>query len=44
MSVELEPGDAQKALRLLEALDDLDDIQQVFTNATFPAEVEGVVA
>jgi YebC/PmpR family DNA-binding regulatory protein len=44
MSVELERGDVQKAIRLLEALDDLDDVQQVFTNAIFPAEVEGAVA
>jgi YebC/PmpR family DNA-binding regulatory protein len=44
MSVELEGSDVQKAIRLLEALDDLDDVQQVFTNAVFPAEVEGAVA
>jgi len=27
------------ALKLLEALEDLDDIQEVYTNASFPAEV-----
>lgn len=43
-NVELDGGDAQKTLRLLEALDDLEDIQHVYTNATFPAEVEEAVA
>jgi YebC/PmpR family DNA-binding regulatory protein len=43
-TVELDASDAQKTLRLMEALEDLDDIQQVFTNAGFPAEVEEAVA
>lgn len=41
-SVEVEGSQAQSALRLLEALEDLDDIQEVYTNASFPAEVRGV--
>ncbi|MBX6752660.1 MAG: YebC/PmpR family DNA-binding transcriptional regulator [Thermorudis peleae] len=38
-TVELEGAQAQSALKLLEALEDLDDIQEVYTNASFPAEV-----
>lgn len=38
-TVELEGSQAQTALKLLEALEDLDDIQEVYTNASFPAEV-----
>lgn len=37
--VKLEAEDARKVLRLLEALDDLDDIQAVHTNADIPDEV-----
>lgn len=43
-TLELDLGDAQKTIRLMDALEDLDDIQQVFTNAAFPAEVEEAVA
>jgi YebC/PmpR family DNA-binding regulatory protein len=43
-TVELDEKDAQKTIRLMEALEDLDDIQQVFTNAGFPADVEEAVA
>jgi YebC/PmpR family DNA-binding regulatory protein len=43
-TVEIAGGDAQTTLRLLEALDDLDDVQQVFTNAAFPEAVEEAVA
>jgi transcriptional/translational regulatory protein YebC/TACO1 len=43
-TVELDANDAQKTIRLMDALEDLDDIQQVFTNAGFPAEVEEAVA
>lgn len=32
--------DAEKVMRLLEALEDLDDVQEVFTNANFPEEEE----
>jgi YebC/PmpR family DNA-binding regulatory protein len=42
-TVELDANDAQKTIRLMDALEDLDDIQQVFTNAGFPAEVEEAV-
>jgi YebC/PmpR family DNA-binding regulatory protein len=44
VTVDVEAGDAQKTLRLLEALDDLDDVQEVFTNAAFPAEMSDAVA
>ena len=37
--VELEVSAAKQNLRLLERLDELDDVQQVYTNANFPAEV-----
>ncbi|MEX2426146.1 MAG: YebC/PmpR family DNA-binding transcriptional regulator [Thermomicrobiaceae bacterium] len=43
-TVELEEKDAQKTIRLMEALEELDDIQQVFTNAGFPSEIEEAVA
>ena len=31
---------AEKVLRLIDALDDLDDVQNVYSNAEFPADVE----
>ncbi len=37
--VDLEVSAAKQNLRLLERLDELDDVQQVYTNANFPAEV-----
>lgn len=37
--VRLGSGDAEKMLALLEALEDLDDVQHVFSNADFPDEV-----
>lgn len=40
-SVDVEGSQAQATLKLLEALEDLDDIQAVYTNANFPAEVTG---
>jgi YebC/PmpR family DNA-binding regulatory protein len=43
-TIELDASDAQKTIKLMDALEDLDDIQQVFTNAGFPAEVEEAVA
>ena len=43
-TIELDAADAQKTIKLMDALEDLDDIQQVFTNAGFPAEVEEAVA
>ncbi len=35
----LELDDAEKVLRLLERLEDLDDVQEVYSNADFPDEV-----
>lgn len=37
--VELELSDAEKVMRLVDMLDDLDDVQQVYTNADFSDEV-----
>ena len=37
--VELDVSSAKQNLRLLERLDELDDVQQVYTNANFPDEV-----
>ena len=30
--------DAEKVMRLIDALEELDDVQEVFTNASFPEE------
>jgi transcriptional/translational regulatory protein YebC/TACO1 len=30
--------DAEKVIRLIDALEELDDVQEVFTNASFPEE------
>lgn len=38
-TVDLEAEDAEKVLKLLDALEDLDDTQQVYVNANFPEEV-----
>ena len=38
-SVVLADGDAESALKLLEVLDELDDVQQVYSNADFPEEL-----
>ncbi len=38
-TVSLEQDDAQKVLRLVDALEDLDDVQNVYSNADIPAEV-----
>src|SRR5690606_27372356 len=40
-SVDVDGSQAQATLKLLEALEDLDDVQAVYTNANFPAEVTG---
>jgi YebC/PmpR family DNA-binding regulatory protein len=37
-TVDLEAEDAEKVLKLLDALEDLDDTQQVYVNANFPEE------
>jgi YebC/PmpR family DNA-binding regulatory protein len=39
VSIPLAGADAEKALRLLEALEELDDVQNVYTNADFPEEM-----
>ena len=36
---ELEGDDAQKVVSLVDALEEMDDVQDVFTNATFPEEM-----
>ena len=38
-SVELELSDAEKVMRLVDMLEDLDDVQNVYTNADFSEEV-----
>lgn len=38
-NTELEIDDAEKVMRLIDALEELDDVQEVFSNADFPAEV-----
>lgn len=37
-TVSLSGSEAEQALRLLDRLDDLDDVQRVYTNAEFPEE------
>jgi transcriptional/translational regulatory protein YebC/TACO1 len=39
VSVPVRGADAEKMLQLLEALEDLDDVQSVFSNADFPDEL-----
>ncbi|HED17673.1 MAG TPA: YebC/PmpR family DNA-binding transcriptional regulator [Gammaproteobacteria bacterium] len=39
MTVDLELDDAQKVMRLVDALEDLDDVQNVYSNADFSDEV-----
>lgn len=41
---ELDVETGEKVLRLLDALEDLDDVQNVFTNADFPEELSGTAA
>ena len=38
-TVTLDANDAKQTLRLLDSLEELDDIQRVFSNADFPDEV-----
>jgi transcriptional/translational regulatory protein YebC/TACO1 len=38
-TVPLEEKEAEQTLRLLERLEDLDDVQRVYSNADFPDEV-----
>jgi len=40
-SVALAAGDAESALKLLDVLDELDDVQQVYSNADFPDDLLG---
>ena len=37
--VELNDADAEKVMKLVDALEDLDDVQEVYTNADFPESV-----
>lgn len=37
--IELSPGDAEKVMRLIDAIEDLDDVVEVFSNADFPESV-----
>jgi transcriptional/translational regulatory protein YebC/TACO1 len=39
--VSLTGGDAERCIRLLEMLDALDDVQNVYTNAEFPDAIAG---
>ena len=43
-SVDLELEDAEKVMRLVDALEDLDDVQNVYTNADFSDEVMAQLA
>ena len=38
--VELTKDDAEKVMKLVDALEDLDDVQDVFTNASFPDDMD----
>ncbi|MBL4637853.1 MAG: YebC/PmpR family DNA-binding transcriptional regulator, partial [Proteobacteria bacterium] len=38
-TVSLDVKDAEKALAMIDAFEDLDDVQEVYTNADFSAEV-----
>ncbi|MCE2468762.1 MAG: YebC/PmpR family DNA-binding transcriptional regulator, partial [Caldilineaceae bacterium] len=38
-TIDLAPGDAMTVLRMVEALEDLDDVKQVFHNLTLNPEV-----
>ena len=38
-SIPIDAGAAKQALRLIDSLEDLDDVQKVYTNADFPDEV-----
>lgn len=42
--IDVESTQVQKTLKLLEAVEELDDVQSVYTNARFPAEIEQSVA
>ena len=35
----LDPDQAEQTLKLLDSLEELEDVQKAFTNADFPAEV-----
>lgn len=41
--IALDPGEAEKVIRLLEKLEDLDDVQRVYSNAEFSDEVLAAV-
>jgi len=39
LEVELNESDAEKVMKLVDALEDLDDVQEVYTNADFPESI-----
>lgn len=43
-TIDVDGSQAQTTLKLLEALEDLDDVQSVYTNANFPEEIATAVA
>ena len=43
-TVELDPGKARQALRLVEELEDIDDVQRVTANFDIPEEIFAEVA
>lgn len=43
-TIDVEGSQVQTTMRLLEALEELDDVQDVYTNANFTSEVDNVVA
>ena len=43
-SVDLELEDAEKVMRLVDTLEDLDDVQNIYTNADFSDEVMAQLA
>ncbi len=43
LSVEVDAETARKVFKLIDALDDLDDVQNVFANVEVPAEVQAVL-
>ncbi len=43
-TVQVEDGQAEQVLRLIERLEDLDDVQEVFTNLDLPADVMEKIA
>jgi YebC/PmpR family DNA-binding regulatory protein len=42
-TIDVDGNQASTTVKLLEALDDLDDVQSVYTNASFPSEIDSAV-